>query len=99
MKQYENRLRQIREEYHESKTRLAVMLKIKRMTYAKYEEGLSQIPVDQAIALARHFNVSLDYLFGISQINNGFPGNCDHPTVQPDEQQKERSSFPQSLEE
>ncbi|MCR5339636.1 MAG: helix-turn-helix domain-containing protein [Lachnospiraceae bacterium] len=77
MKQYENRLSKIRKANQESQEQVAALLKIKRMTYSKYENGLSKIPVEQAIILARHFDVSMDYLCGISNINRGFPRDQD----------------------
>lgn len=39
--------------------------------YAVYEKGTSEIPFERAIALAKYYNVSLDYIAGLTNDKRG----------------------------
>lgn len=45
---------------------VADILTCKREVYRRYEKGIREIPVSYAITLAKYYNVSLDYLLGLS---------------------------------
>lgn len=45
---------------------VADALGIERPSYARYESGDRQPPIDTLIKLARHFNVTTDYLLGLT---------------------------------
>ena len=49
---------------------VANILFCKREVYRRYEKGTREIPLSFAITLAKYYNVSLDYLVGISDIKN-----------------------------
>lgn len=49
------------------------LLHIGQRTYSDYESGKTRIPVDSLIILAKYYNVTLDYISGISDIKNKYP--------------------------
>lgn len=62
------RLRQLRKENQEKQDDLAKLLQINRSTYGEYERGKIFPPIQKLQILAKHFNVSVDYLTGISNV-------------------------------
>lgn len=61
------RIRMLREHIGLSQSALAQALGIHRATYARYEKGERDIPLDAAIRIAQYHGVSLDYLVGLSE--------------------------------
>ena len=61
------RLRDLREDYDKTQADIAKVLGISRQHYALYEKGDRELPMHHFITLARYYNVSLDYLVGLSQ--------------------------------
>ena len=49
------------------------MLHVGQKTYSDYELGKTRIPVDSLLILAEFYNVSMDYLCGISDQREEFP--------------------------
>ena len=70
---YNERIREIREDNFLTQQAIADILHIGQRTYSDYESGKTRIPVDSLIILARYYNVSLDYLSGISNQKNEYP--------------------------
>ena len=60
------RLRDLREDADKTQTDIATLLGIKRQQYARYENGLQEIPLHHFISLAKYYKVSLDFLAGLS---------------------------------
>ena len=60
------RLKDLREDLDLKQKELAEYLHIKQNTYSQYENGQRQIPIDVLIKLAKYYNVSTDYILGIS---------------------------------
>lgn len=65
---YYKRLRDLREDSDKSQTEIAEALGMKQQQYARYENGTQEIPLHHFITLARYYNVSLDYLAGLTDI-------------------------------
>lgn len=61
------RIRDLREDENLSQRQIAEILHMHKTTYARYETGEREIPLNIAILLAKHYNVSLDYLAGLKQ--------------------------------
>ena len=59
------RLRDLREDTDMTQNDIATILGISRQHYALYEKGERELPMHHFITLAKHYNVSLDYLAGI----------------------------------
>lgn len=70
---YYERIREIREEFSLTQQHVADLLHIGQRTYSDYESGKTRIPVDSLMILARHYNVSVDYITGASNIKNEYP--------------------------
>lgn len=61
------RLKDLREDSDLKQKELAEYLHIKQNTYSQYENGQRQLPVDILIKLVKFYNVSADYILGISE--------------------------------
>jgi len=72
MKYYE-RVRALREDRDYSQTQIASLLKIGQRTYCDYELGKTRIPVDSLILLAKFYNVSMDYICGVTDQCDTYP--------------------------
>lgn len=72
MKYYE-RIREIREDNALTQQSVADILNIGQRTYADYESGKTRIPIDRILILARHYDVSVDYITGASNIKRKYP--------------------------
>ncbi len=59
------RLRDIREDRDILQKTIAEFLNIKQTQYSRYERGVQMMGIDKYIALARYYNVSLDFLAGL----------------------------------
>ena len=59
------RLRDLREDNDKKQEEIAKVLDITRQQYQLYESGKRELPMHHFIALARYYNVSLDYLAGL----------------------------------
>ncbi|MBQ9085635.1 MAG: helix-turn-helix transcriptional regulator [Clostridia bacterium] len=59
------RLRDLREDHDKKQEAIALVLQISRQQYQLYESGKRELPMHHFIALARYYNVSLDYLAGL----------------------------------
>jgi len=70
---YTERIRSLREDHDKTQKQIADLLKIGQKTYSDYELGKTRIPVDSLIVLAKLYNVSMDYICGISDLRAPFP--------------------------
>lgn len=71
--EYYERIRQLREDRDLSQEFVASLLHVAQKTYSDYELGKTRIPVPCLLYLAKYYNVSMDYLCGISDVKNGYP--------------------------
>ena len=60
------RIKDRREDADLSQKQLAEILYMHKVTYGRYETGKTEIPFYIAILLAKHYNVSLDYIAGLT---------------------------------
>lgn len=63
---YFKRIEDLRQDNDMTQQQVADLLHCKREVYRRYEKGTREIPVSYAIILARHYDVSVDYLLGVS---------------------------------
>ena len=61
------RLRELRRERDMTQNDLAKAIMVPRVTYTHYELGKRTPDLDTIIQLARYFDVTLDYLLGVSE--------------------------------
>ena len=67
------RIRELREDRDFTQVEIAKVINVVQRTYSDYEIGKTRIPIDRLIVLARFYNVSMDYICGISGIKKPFP--------------------------
>lgn len=63
---YYQRLKDCREDKDLKQTDIAELLETYQTHYSKYERGEREIPLHLLIKLAKFYNVSLDYLAGLT---------------------------------
>lgn len=56
------RIKNLREDMDLKQSELAQALNISQRAYSHYENGTRKIPLDVLIALANHYDCSIDYL-------------------------------------
>ena len=66
--QYSQRLKDLREDSDLSQEAVAKILGTSQSYYAQYENGKRELPFSRAIILAQFYNVSLDYIAGITSV-------------------------------
>ena len=65
MNHYE-RSKDIREDHDLTQKDIADLLATTRQQVSKWETGTQMMGVDKYITLAKHYNISLDYLLGLT---------------------------------
>ena len=70
---YIDRIRALREDKDLTQTDVANLLNIGQKTYSDYELGKTRIPLDSMLVLAKHYDVSMDYICGTSDIKTAYP--------------------------
>lgn len=70
---YTARIRALREDNDMTQAKIAQLLQVGQKTYSDYELGKTRIPIDSLIVLAKLYNVSMDYICGVSDIRRPFP--------------------------
>lgn len=63
---YYPRIRDLREDKDLSIREIAELLHMHRTTYYNYETGKRELPFELAITLAKFYDVSLDYIAGLT---------------------------------
>lgn len=61
------RLKELREENDFKQREIAARLHCSQQVYSNYENGQRDIPTDILIQLSRVYNVSTDYILGITE--------------------------------
>ncbi len=72
---YYRRIRELREDSDKTQREIAEYLGTPYQYYAVYEKGGSEISFERAIALAKYYNVSLDYLAGLTDVKTNPTAN------------------------
>lgn len=67
------RLKDLREDKDLKQEDIAKLLNVKQQAYSNYETNKRNIPIDLAIYLARFYNTSLDYIFGLTNTKSPYP--------------------------
>lgn len=67
------RIQDLREDCDLRQQDVADILKCQRNVYRRYESGEREVPVWVIIALAEYYNVSVDYLLGLTNKKLPFP--------------------------
>lgn len=65
------RIRDLREDSDKTQSELAEYLGTTTQYYGLYEKGSNEISFERAIMLAKYYNVSLDYIAGLTNSKRG----------------------------
>ena len=63
---YYQRLKDVREDNDLKQINIANILNTTQKQYSRWETGDYQIPLDKMITLAKYYDISLDYLAGLT---------------------------------
>ncbi len=63
---YVRRMRDLREDADKTQQQIAEVLGTSQTMYARYERGANELPIRHLLALCRYYQVSADYLLGLS---------------------------------
>ena len=75
MANYVDRISELREDHDYKQKEIADVINVAQTTYSDYERGIVRIPVEYLIRLAEFYNVDMNYLCGVSNVNRPFPRN------------------------
>ena len=64
------RIRDLRIDHDKSQAEIANIIGTSQSYYAQYENGKRSIPFERVIILAKYYNVSLDYIAGLTNTPN-----------------------------
>lgn len=68
-----HRLEDLRIDNDQTQAEIAEYLGCQREVYRRYENGTRQIPVDMLIQLSLLYNVSIDYIVGLTNEKKPYP--------------------------
>ncbi len=63
---YIKRIRDLREDNDKTQQEIADFLGTSQTMYARYERGANELPIRHLLALCKYYNVSADYILGLS---------------------------------
>ena len=63
---YAERMRNLRQDHDLYQKAIADMLGVAQTTYSQYELEKRPMPIDYLVALCKFYNVSADYMLGLS---------------------------------
>lgn len=66
--QYYPRIRDLREDRDLTQDQLVEILKMHKTTYTNYEQGKREPPFELIIKLAKFYDVTIDYIAGLTNI-------------------------------
>lgn len=67
------RIRDLREDNDLNQTQVAKILGMSQTGYSKYETGENDLPTPVLLKLADFYNVSIDYLLGVTDERKRYP--------------------------
>lgn len=70
---YMERIKALREDNDLNQSKVAKAINVAQTTYSDYENGKVRIPLECLIALAKLYDVDLNYISGISDTKNKYP--------------------------
>lgn len=69
-----NRLKELRKSRHLTQEELGEIMSVTQQNISKYENEDYEIPIDVLVKASRFFNVSIEYLLGVSEIKRDIAG-------------------------
>jgi transcriptional regulator with XRE-family HTH domain len=69
LKNYNDRIRELREDRDLTQRAVAELLGIKQQVYSTYELGVRALPIDYLVKLCRFYGASADWILGLDRPN------------------------------
>ncbi len=63
---YIKRIRDLREDHDKTQQEIAQVLGTSQTMYARYERGANELPIRHLLTLCKYYNVSSDFILGLS---------------------------------
>lgn len=70
----QNRLKELRASQHLTQEDLGGIISVTQQNISKYENDVYEMPIDVLIKVSRYFNVSIEYLLGLTEIKRDIAG-------------------------
>lgn len=67
------RLEDLRIDHDKTQKEIADLLDCQREVYRRYEQGIRSIPIDLLMKLADYYDVSIDYIVGLTNTKKRYP--------------------------
>ena len=67
------RMRNLREDNDLTQQEIATVWGTSQTMYARYERGANELPIRHLITLAKYYDVTTDYLLGLTNKKSKFP--------------------------
>ena len=67
------RMRNLREDNDLTQQEIATVLGTSQTMYARYERGANELPIRHLITLAKYYDVTTDYLLGLTNKKSKYP--------------------------
>ena len=67
------RMRNLREDNDLTQQEIATVLGTSQTMYARYERGANELPIRHLITLVKYYDVTTDYLLGLTNKKSKFP--------------------------
>ena len=67
------RFKDIREDRDLLQTDIAIVLNTTQWQYSLYENGIRSMPIEKLIILAKYYDVSVDYILGLTNERKPYP--------------------------
>lgn len=71
--EYRERIKELRKNVGLTQEKVCEDLGMSQRTYSDYESGRIKLPIDRLIELAMYYDVSMDYICGITDRREEFP--------------------------
>ena len=66
METYCDKIRELRQHRGLKQSDVAMILETTQQVYSRYENGVNALPIHHLITLCRYYNVSADYVLGLT---------------------------------
>lgn len=76
MKHISQIIRELREDHDLKQSDIAKALCISQQYYSKYETGQYELPIRHVVTLAKFYNISSDYLLGLTDYASTIKNTC-----------------------
>lgn len=70
----QNKLKELRKNRHLTQEELGEIISVTQQNISKYENNEYEIPVDIMVKVSKFFNVSIEYLLGLTEIKRDIAG-------------------------